>query len=223
MNNQNPPQPLFQTHLGGPTFFTRNGFFNASLLLLFTLLVFISFWVKFWSFRHCLCDDPTGFLSIEEIFPRSMSLNYLLLWLSLYVLSVVLEFSVFLFLAAKKLPQHDYFPLKIKLLGFSILHNLPGLLLILTLMAQDEYIRYYFAATLVSLPLLWIFKFAKYRTYSLYPRPLPIQSRWVKHFKYRLALYCLLYLGFLFSLGEFMILIITALVFGFIFYRQARR
>lgn len=118
----------------------------------------------------CLCGKKMkSFLFIDDIFPAIMSLDYLLKWLVVFLISVLLQISILSFLATKKVSIKSTLFLFPYIAILSLLHNLPGLFLILVLMSRAEYSTMYKTLFVISIPLLFIFKISKHRNFILYP------------------------------------------------------
>lgn len=130
----------------------RVGCFN-SLIFIGTAIVFLKWGlVNAQGISLCHCEAPPSFMLYHEIFPEDMSLPYLLNWLYAFLGGVVLEFLLLLPFSIKK----PLLALSLPLMSF--LHNLPGLLFILTLMSQEAYFNHYLTATLISLVFLFIYR-----------------------------------------------------------------
>ena len=187
------------------------GIFN-SLLMISSAVLFLawllsaaqSIWVR------CSCVGITkNFLFIEDIFPAIMSLDYLLKWLSSFLISVILEIGILSFLAIKARDQKINLSLYPLIAFLSFLHNLPGIFLVLTLMSKAESSTLYKLVFLSSVPLVFIFRIAKHKDFTLHPIPVSYELVPHKTIK-KIAFYSIfLYFGYLMiSTGLWMLLIV---------------
>lgn len=98
----------------------------------------------------CRCGPYASFFMLNEWFPADMPLTYLINWLIVFIAGVVIEFLI-LFSFHPKTKRALMLP------PLAFAHNLPGLLLILTLMSQADYFALYLTVLIFSLPLLGIY------------------------------------------------------------------
>lgn len=141
--------PVHCFSLGG--YWLSIGVFNGGLLLgAFGLYLY-------WGLRFaqerltvCGCGPYSSFLLLNEVFPADMPLSYLLNILAAFAAGVVIEFLILLCFHPKTKRA-----LLLPLLAF--VHNLPGVLMLLTLMSQPDYLTTYLTVTIFALPLLGIY------------------------------------------------------------------
>ncbi len=141
--------PVHCFSLGG--YWLSIGLFNGGLLLgAFGLYLY-------WGLRFaqervmmCGCGPYSSFLLLKEVFPADMPLSYLLNWLAVFATGVVIEFLI-LFCFHPKTKRALLLPV------LAFVHNLPGVLMLLTLMSQPDYLATYFTATIFALPLVGIY------------------------------------------------------------------
>lgn len=139
--------------------FSGLGLFNSLILWGGVGLYFVWFFVfSRQRLDFCSCGPFAGFLFLPELFPEEMSLRYALNWVFAFFAAMTLEFLIITgFILKASLTKTRL--LLIPLLWFlAFVHNLPGAFLVLTLMSQPAYFLYYLMATLLSLPLLLVYR-----------------------------------------------------------------
>lgn len=130
----------------------RLGAFNSCMFIGFLVLYFG--WYLYFAQEQldsCRCPPLSSTLFLADVFPEEMPRTYLMAWLKVFLSAVVTEVFVLGWFYRKK-------PFFIPLLPlFSFLRNLPGLLVVFTLMAQQSYLSVYARALIISTPLLFIY------------------------------------------------------------------
>ena len=144
-----------------------------------------------------------------------MELTYLFKWLAAFYSSVVLQAALLFWWATRQLPQKDWLLAGAKLGGLSFLQNLPGLFLILTLMAREGYVALYCCLALVSLPLTLSLKLGKFKAYSLYPEFITEHTIPVTYLQIAVIALSLIYMASIFFvLKETLLGVLTVMISG---------
>ena len=131
-------------------------FFSCSAILFLWWFLSFVFWFLL-QFPPCACDVAPTIMFIDYFFPREITKAYFLNWVYAFASVVLLESYLMILLVLKsKVSRKKTFVFTS--LFLACIHNLPSALVILTLMAQKEYIGFYIVGVLLSIPAFYTYR-----------------------------------------------------------------